>query len=74
MKTKLHLSIDETLVPLTKEYARSQGMSVSQLVEKMLREVTGNDEPTFSKKWRGRFKQAQKEDLRFKKLKARFLS
>ncbi len=74
MKTKLNLTIDEELVPLSKEYARSRGISVSQLVEELLREATENDGPTFSEKWRGRFKPARKEGPRYEKLKDRFLS
>ena len=74
MKTKLNLTIDEDLVPLSKEYARSRGMSVSQLVEELLREVTENDGPTFSEKWRGIFRPSRKQGPRYEKLKERYLS
>ena len=74
MKTKLNLTIDEDLVPLSKEYATSRGISVSQLVEELLREVIENDGPAFSEKWRGRFKPARKEGPRYRKLKERFLA
>jgi hypothetical protein len=73
MKTKLNLTIDEELVPVTKEYASRRGMSLSQLVEELLREVTSNDGPTFSDKWRGRFKPSKKEGPRYEKLKKRLL-
>lgn len=72
MKTKLNLTIEKELVPRTKAFARKHGKSVSELVEELLREVTDKSSSTFSKKWRGRFKLAQKDGPRFKKLKERY--
>ena len=72
MKTKLNLTIDEELVPRTKAYARKHNKSVSKLVEELLREVTEKTNATFSKKWRGRFKLADKDGPRFEKLKERY--
>lgn len=73
MKTKLNLTIDENLVPKSKRYAKTKGLSVSQLVENMLREVTQKQENSFSQKWRGKFKAVEKEEMRYKKLKERYL-
>lgn len=56
MKRKLNLTIEEDLVPRCKDYARSRGISVSKLVEELLLKATEKEEPTFSEKWRGRFK------------------
>lgn len=72
MKTKLNLTIDEELVPLTKEYAKKRGKSVSELVESLLREVVAADAPTFSEKWRGKFSVAEKADPRYRTLKERY--
>lgn len=55
MKAKLNLTIEKELIPIGKEFARKHGMSVSQLVEKPLRQITEKEKPTFSEKWRGRF-------------------
>lgn len=74
MKTKLNLTIEEELVPMCKEYARSKGMSVSQLVEQLLRSVAQKERPSFSSRWRGKFKVAEKSNPRFEKLKERYLA
>ncbi len=57
MKTKLTITIDSELVPLAKNYAKSQGVSLSSLVEQALREMTKEQEqePSFVEKWRGKF-------------------
>ncbi len=73
MKAKLNLTIEEELIPLSKKYARSQGLSVSQLVEKLLRQLTMKEKPAFSSRWRGKFKTIEKNDTRYEKLKERFL-
>ena len=72
MKSKLNLTIDQDLVPLSKKYARSRGISISKLVEDLLRKVTQKDNPSFSEKWRGQFKVARKRGPRYDKLKDRF--
>jgi hypothetical protein len=72
MKTKLNLTIDEDLVPKTKAYARKNGMSVSELVEEYLREVTKKPDRSFSQKWRGKFKIDEKKSPRFERLKDRY--
>lgn len=72
MKTRINLTIDEELVPLSKQYANKQGKSVSELVETLLRELIISEQPAFSKKWRGKFKLAEKDDSRFEKLRERF--
>jgi len=72
MKSKLNLTIDQDLIPLSKKYARSQSISISKLVEDFLRKVTQKRNPTFSEKWRGQFKVARKRGARYDKLKHRF--
>ncbi len=69
MKAKLNITIDEDLVPRSKAYAKKRGKSVSQLIESLLREVIKEDEPSFSEKWRGRFKVQVKETTKYEKLK-----
>lgn len=72
MKSKLNLTIDQDLIPLSKKYARSRGLSVSKLVEDLLRIVTQKEKPTFSEKWRGQFKVTHKRGPRYEKLKHRY--
>jgi post-segregation antitoxin (ccd killing protein) len=74
MKSKINLTIDEELIPQSKDYAKKQGLSVSQLVEELLRRSVQNDKPSFSSHWRGKFKVADKDDGRFNKLQERYLS
>ena len=40
MKTKLTVTIDEELLPKAKEHARSLGVSLSQLIEQALRDLS----------------------------------
>ncbi|RMD92537.1 MAG: hypothetical protein D6814_16720 [Calditrichaeota bacterium] len=72
MKTRINLTIEEELIPLTKQYAKEHGKSVSELVESMLRELLLAESPTFSEKWRGRFTLDQKNDPKFEKLRKRY--
>jgi len=74
MKAKLNLTIAQELIPVCKEYAQSQGLSVSQLVEELLRGLTEKEETAFSKKWRGKFKASGKQGPKYDKLRERFLS
>ena len=56
MKKKLTVTVDADVLPLAKRYAKSKGVSLSSLVEQALRDMTREEEPTFSEKWRGKFK------------------
>ena len=72
MKTKLTVTIDEDLLPRAKRFARSRGVSLSQLIETALREM-GAEEVSFSKRWRGRFRPAARDDERYKRLAKKYL-
>ena len=56
MKQKLTITVDADLLPIAKRYARSQGVSLSSLIEQSLREVAGEHAPSFSSRWRGKFR------------------
>ena len=62
MKQKLTITIDAELLPAAKRYARSRGVSLSSLIEQSLREMAGEDSPSFSARWRGRLQAAERED------------
>jgi hypothetical protein len=68
MKTKLTVTIDEHLVPKAKRYARSRGLSLSQLIENALREIGAGEAATFSQRWRGKFRPAARHDERYRAL------
>lgn len=65
MKTKLTVTIDEDLVPKAKERARREGLSLSRLIERALLQLTAEGEPTFSQRWRGRFRLADRKGERY---------
>ncbi|MCE2458663.1 MAG: hypothetical protein J4G14_12770 [Dehalococcoidia bacterium] len=62
MKQKLTITVDAELIPVAKRYARSKGVSLSSLIEKSLREISGENRPTFASRWRGKFQAADRED------------
>ena len=65
MKKKLTITVDAELLPRAKRYARSRGVSLSSFIEQSLRELTGEDEPSFASRWRGRFEAAGRNDPRY---------
>ena len=62
MKQKLTITVDADLLPAAKRYARSCGVSLSSLIEQSLRELAGEDSPSFSERWRGKFQAAERDD------------
>ena len=73
MKTKLTIRVDAELLPKAKRYARSRGVSLSSFVEQALREVAGEDTPSFASRWRGRFRAAGRQDPRYDALARKYL-
>jgi hypothetical protein len=73
MKTKLTITIDEDLLPIAKRYARSRGVSLSQLIETALREMRPGDSPSFSERWRGEFRPSNRKDERYDRLTRKYL-
>ena len=73
MKTKLTITVDGDLLPRAKQYARSRGVSLSSLIEASLRELAGEDSPSFASRWRGRFEAARRSDGRYEALARKYL-
>ncbi len=73
MKTKLTITVDSEIVPMAKKYAKSQGVSLSSLIEQALRDMTEEQEPTFSEKWRGKFEPAARDTPRYEALARKYL-
>ena len=73
MKQKLTITIDAELLPLAKRYAHARGVSLSSLIEQALREVTGESTPSFTSRWRGRFRPAERADPRYHALSEKYL-
>ena len=72
-KAKLTVTIDEELIPKAKEQARSQGVSLSDFIERALRGLILEKRRPFSARWRGRFKAARRKDDRYEALTERYL-
>lgn len=73
MKQKLTITVDMELVPAAKRYARSRGVSLSSLIEQSLRETIGEENPSFSERWRGEFRPAERDDPRYDALAEKYL-
>ena len=73
MRTKLTVTIDEDLLPQAKKYARSRGVSLSQLIEVARREMSGGGRPSFSQRWRGKFRPAKRNAERYRRLASKYL-
>ena len=73
MKKKLTISLDPDAVTLAKSYAKSKGVSLSSLVEQALLEMTKDHELTFSEKWRGKFKLAERGTPRYDALVRKYI-
>jgi hypothetical protein len=57
MKTKLTLTVDKQLIAQAKIAARAQRTSISSLVETFLSNLCLDEQPSFSEKWQGVFKE-----------------
>ena len=73
MKTKLTVTIDEDLLPRAKSHAKSRGVSLSQLIEQALREMSEAERPSFSERWRGKLRAAKRRDERYRRLAEKYL-
>ena len=73
MKTKLTITIDEDLIPVAKEHARSQRKSLSGIIEAALRALTSSEKVTFARRWRGRFRPSKRKGDRYDALAKKYL-
>ena len=73
MKAKLTVTIEEQLIPRAKQRAKADGVSLSQLIERELERLTSNGVPSFSDRWRGKFRAANRRDERYKALARKYL-
>ena len=73
VKTKLTVTIDEELVPKAKDYARSRGVSLSQLIERALREMSQSARLSFSERWRRRLRASKRRGERYRHLAEKYL-
>ena len=74
MKRKLTISLDDALVARAERHARSRGLSLSTLIESVLRDSLAADAPSVADRWRGRFRPVQRNDPRYEALARKYLS
>jgi hypothetical protein len=75
MKSRITLTIEPSVSHRAKAVARERGTSLSGLVEQLLARETGvpaAKEGSFSARWAGRMKLADKNDRRFDALKRKY--
>lgn len=65
MKQKLTITVDPEVLVAAKRYARSRGVSLSSLIERALRDQAAVGEPSFTSRWRGQFRPANRDDARY---------
>ncbi len=73
MKRKITICLDDALVARAERHARSRGLSLSTLIESVLRESLAADVPSFADRWRGRFRPANRDDPRYEALARKYL-
>lgn len=73
MKRRLTITVDSELLLRAKRHARLHGVSLSSLVEASLRAVAAEETLAFSERWRGRFKEAGRDDARYEALARKYL-
>ena len=73
MKQKLTVTVDPEIVVAAKRHARSQGVSLSAMIERALRDETAGGAASFASRWRGRFKAAARDDPRHDALARKYL-
>jgi len=73
MKRKLTITIDEELLPVAKQYARSRGVSLSSLIEGSVRAMAAGHTSSFASRWRGRLRPAGRDDTRYEALARKYL-
>lgn len=72
MKTRLHVTVDYSVLQRARELARTRGMSLSALVESALRRVTEVDSaPSCTASWRGTMAMVDQGTPRLRTLAAR---
>jgi hypothetical protein len=73
MKTKLTITIDRELLPKAKQSAARHGVSLSQMIENALRQLSKSGNDSFSTRWRGAFRPAARDDERYRRLAGKYL-
>ena len=73
MKRKLTIRVDGELIRRARHCAQARGVSLSSLVETSLREMVRESDPSFASRWRAKFKEARRDDVRYKALARKYL-
>ena len=73
MKTKLTITVDADTLACAKRHARARGVSLSSLIDTVLKEMTAEEAPSFAGRWRGAFELPECGDRRYDALAEKYL-
>ena len=73
MKIRLTVTVNSEVARAAKRYARRRGVSVSSLVEASLKEMIQAEDASFSARWRGQFRAANRDDPRYRAMARKYL-
>jgi hypothetical protein len=74
MKRKVTITMDERLIPQVKRLAHQRGLSLSALIELALAAEASPRSDTFSTRWRGGFRPADRaDDERYRQMAKKYL-
>lgn len=72
-RTEVTLTLDQDLLETVERLAEEEGVTVSRWVETALQRRLGTaGQPTFSARWKGRFRLRDQDDCRFRHLAAKY--
>lgn len=73
MKKRLTISVDADVISIAQRCANSRGISLSSLIEQSIREIAKSDAPSFTSRWRGEFRAAERNSPRYDALANKYL-
>lgn len=73
MKKRLTISVDADVISIAQRCANSRGISLSSLIEQLLREIAKADAPSFTSRWRGEFRAAERNSPRYDALAKKYI-
>lgn len=75
MKKRLTISADADVISIAQRCANSRGISLSSLIEQSIREIAKAEEntPSFTSRWRGEFRAAERNSQCYDALANKYL-
>lgn len=73
MQKELTIRLDAALLARVEHYARVRDVPLSSLIETSLQETLPPETSSFAARWRGKFRPANRNDVRYKALGRKYL-